>query len=86
MIPVTDFLSTLAGARTATRHCAARKKCASWHRQIHDTEPDRPLLTAVEVKDDTAYLQIPHCRRYSPPQKSIQTFGCTSHHHAFPKS
>ncbi|WP_448335915.1 hypothetical protein [Bellilinea sp.] len=57
MNPIDDFLSTLASPRTAARYRAALEEFTAWYRRTNGAEPDWNLLTPVEVKDYTAYLQ-----------------------------
>jgi len=57
MNPMDDFLSTLTSPRTAARYRAALEEFTAWYRRTNGGEPDWNLLTPVEVKDYTAYLQ-----------------------------
>lgn len=57
MSPMDDFLSTLASPRTAARYRSALEEFTTWYRRTNGSEPDWNLLTPVEVKDYTAYLQ-----------------------------
>ena len=70
MNPIEDFLSTLTSPRTAERYRSALDEFAGWYTQTVGQQPDWNLLTAVEVKDYTAYLQT--VRRLSPSSVNLR--------------
>ncbi|WP_062158985.1 tyrosine-type recombinase/integrase [Bellilinea caldifistulae] len=57
MNPMDEYLATLTSPRTAERYRAALNEFADWYTQTTGASVDWNLLTAVEVKDYTAYLQ-----------------------------
>lgn len=69
MNPVDDFLSILTSRGTAERCRAALQEVTAWYRQANGTEPDWNLLTSVEVRDYTAYLQS--VRHLSPASVNL---------------
>ncbi|MEW6179156.1 MAG: tyrosine-type recombinase/integrase [Chloroflexota bacterium] len=70
MNPIEDFLSTLTSPRTAERYRSALDEFTEWYTSTTGAGVDWNLLTAVEVKDYTAYLQT--VRRLSPASVNLR--------------
>ncbi|GAP09646.1 site-specific recombinase XerD [Bellilinea caldifistulae] len=68
--PIDEYLATLTSPRTAERYRAALSEFADWYTQTTGASVDWNLLTTVEVKDYTAYLQT--VRRLSPASVNLR--------------
>ncbi len=68
--PIEDYLSTLTSFCTVERYPSALEECTFWYTSTTGAGVDCNLLTAVEVKEYTDYLQT--LRRLSPDRVNLR--------------